>query len=103
MASPYPRATLIYRTNSVETPPHSIGFLSETAEHLSSGAPIATTIKNAIQTLDDAGIDRVEYLELRDPDTLEPLESLGKPGRLLAAIHIGKTRLIDNVSVAPAH
>jgi pantoate--beta-alanine ligase len=43
----------------------------------------------------------VEYLELRDALTLAPLAAAaGAPARLLAAAHLGRTRLIDNVPVA---
>lgn len=41
---------------------------------------------------------RLEYLDLRDADTLEPLPAtLTTPAVMLVAGHIGRTRLIDNV------
>lgn len=43
-----------------------------------------------------------EYLELVDPDTLEPLRTLEHDGLLLVAARIGETRLIDNAIVLPA-
>lgn len=42
----------------------------------------------------------VDYLELRDADTLVPLPRLDRPARLLAAARLGRTRLIDNIPVA---
>jgi pantoate--beta-alanine ligase len=44
---------------------------------------------------------REDYVELRHAYTLAPLEALapGVPGRMLVAGFLGKTRLIDNVSV----
>jgi len=39
---------------------------------------------------------RIDYLELRDPDTLHPVETLTGPTLLALAVFIGKTRLIDN-------
>jgi pantoate--beta-alanine ligase len=45
--------------------------------------------------------ERIDYLELRAADSLEPLARLDRPARLLAALHIGSTRLIDNVPVEP--
>ena len=43
-------------------------------------------------------VDRLEYLELVDGDTLKPAESpLYRPAALCAAAYIGSTRLIDNV------
>lgn len=44
------------------------------------------------------GVDKLQYLELVDSDTLRPAElSLGRPAALCAAAYIGATRLIDNV------
>ena len=44
----------------------------------------------------------VEYLELRDAASLAPLSELpATAARLLAAVLLGRTRLIDNVPVAP--
>src|SRR6476646_1831770 len=49
--------------------------------------------------LEAAGF-RVDYVAVRDPDTLKPLWGPVKPGtRVLAAAYLGKTRLIDNVAV----
>lgn len=41
----------------------------------------------------------VQYLELVDRETLAPLESFGRPGVLAVAAQLGRTRLIDNVSL----
>ena len=44
------------------------------------------------------GFDSVDYVELRDAETLAPLTALtGRPARLLVAARIGGTRLIDNM------
>ncbi len=44
----------------------------------------------------------LDYLELRDAESLASIPArLNAPGRLLAAIHLGRTRLIDNVAVPP--
>ena len=43
---------------------------------------------------------RIDYLELRDSDTLMPIEDLAHArARLLAAVYLGSVRLIDNVEV----
>ncbi|WP_342235178.1 pantoate--beta-alanine ligase [Inquilinus sp. OTU3971] len=48
--------------------------------------------------LRDAGFDAVDYLVLRDAETLaEPAP--GRPRRLIAAVRLGATRLLDNLPV----
>ena len=49
-----------------------------------------------------AGFGSIDYVELRDADTLEPVARAERPARLLAAAWMGKARLIDNVPVIPA-
>ena len=50
--------------------------------------------------LDAAGF-RVDYVAVRDPDTLKRLSGPVQRARVLAAAYLGKTRLIDNVPVPP--
>lgn len=75
--------------------PRLAQILFDTAERLATGAAIAPALEAARIALGSAGFDRVEYLELRDEETLTP-------ARLLAAVWLGSTRLIDNVKVVPA-
>jgi pantoate--beta-alanine ligase len=45
---------------------------------------------------------RVDYIAIRDPETLEPLVGpIRAPARVLGAVYLGKTRLIDNLPAAP--
>ncbi len=44
---------------------------------------------------------RLDYAEVRDPDTFLPLEVLRAPALLLIAVSIGPTRLIDNFLLRP--
>jgi pantoate--beta-alanine ligase len=58
----------------------------------------AAVVERAREVLDSEPALQVEYLELRDADTLgEPVD--GRRARLLVAARIGTTRLIDNVAV----
>jgi len=54
-----------------------------------------------IAELGRAGFAKVDYLDAVDAETLAPLLVLDRPGRLLAAAWLGKTRLIDNIELAP--
>jgi pantoate--beta-alanine ligase len=45
---------------------------------------------------------RVDYVAIRDPETLAPLSGpIRRPARVMGAVHLGTTRLIDNVPTAP--
>jgi len=46
-----------------------------------------------------AGFNIIDYVAIRDAATLAPLESLAGAARILAAVKIGGTRLIDNMAV----
>lgn len=76
--------------------------LAELAAALTAGrGPAATLIETARQTIVKAGFDAVDYLDLRDAETLATVDRVIRPARVLAAAHLGKTRLIDNLPVAP--
>ena len=73
--------------------------LKEAVSALENGADSKASVAKAVEVILAAGFDSVDYVELRDAATLKPLESLDRPGRLLAAAKIGRTRLIDNFAV----
>ena len=75
--------------------------LSKAAAAISSGVSIAAALADAYKALDDAGLGPIDYIAVRDADTLAdlgdgPLEK-GVNARILAAAWLGKTRLIDNM------
>lgn len=50
-----------------------------------------------------AGADRLQYLELVDAQTLEPIQGpVDRTATLCVAAYVGATRLIDNVVLAPS-
>ena len=51
------------------------------------------------QALKRVGFERVDYVAIRDSETLAPIMSLERPARILAAAWLGKTRLIDNMAI----
>lgn len=44
---------------------------------------------------------RIDYVEIVDAESLEPLALIDRPARLAVAVYFGKARLIDNVSLVP--
>jgi pantoate--beta-alanine ligase len=44
---------------------------------------------------------RVEYLEIVDPEEMQPVRTIAGPVRIAAAVWVGSTRLIDNVLATP--
>ncbi len=71
-------------------------ILQETVAELRAGNPAATILPGAKSRLHKAGFDRVDYLELCDEQTLQPIAIARPPARLFVAAFIDKTRLIDN-------
>jgi pantoate--beta-alanine ligase len=57
--------------------------------------------REAIAELERKGL-RVEYLEIVDPDSIQPVERIAGPVLVACAVWLGATRLIDNVVCAPA-
>jgi pantoate--beta-alanine ligase len=81
------RAPALYRT------------LTEAARHVRAGEPLDRVLTQSRTTLVASGF-AVDYLELRNADTLAPVGGIaGEPLRLLAAARLGRTRLIDNIAV----
>lgn len=76
-------------------------ILAGMAKALAGGADTAEAEAAAKAALLDAGFDRVDYVEARAADDLVrqgpgPVEG---PARVLAAVWLGRTRLIDNLEV----
>jgi pantoate--beta-alanine ligase len=44
---------------------------------------------------------RLDYLEIVDPDTLEPVERISQETLVAVAAYVGSTRLIDNIVLEP--
>jgi pantoate--beta-alanine ligase len=74
--------------------------LQEMARRLEAGDDAAAVSADGLAALSRAGVSSIDYLEVADAETLAPLASLDRPGRILSAVWLGKTRLIDNVAVA---
>lgn len=68
-------------------------------QSINDGAKISSVLKDAKMRLRNNGFDKIDYLDVRDAATLSELSENNGNGRLFAAVHLGKTRLIDNKSI----
>ena len=78
---------------------HLNRVLREVAARAKEGVSIPQAEAEGAASLLEAGFDRVDYVALRDSQTLFPLRDLSGPARVLAAARIGVVRLIDNMPV----
>ena len=62
----------------------------------SSSEAVTGAVRNVLASTPEI---RIEYIELVHPITLQPLNEARPPALLAAAVHIGRTRLIDNLLV----
>jgi len=70
--------------------------LQAAAEAAAAGELDAAAVaQRARDELNDAGVE-LEYLELVDPETLEPVSRIAGAVLALVAVRVGTTRLIDN-------
>lgn len=64
---------------------------------VSGGETEVAALVKAASEMVGASVDRIDYLEVRDAETLLPIERVDRPAVMLVAAFVGGTRLIDNV------
>ena len=75
----------------------------EEARRLIEGGTVeaGSVVRQALEQIPrEVGL-RVEYLEVVDPDELQPVERIGGPVLVAGALWVGDTKLIDNVVCEP--
>lgn len=81
--------------------PKLYAAIEAVAIDLAKGRQVSEAVAEGRSRLEKAGF-RLDYLEVRDADTLAPIDGfLESPARVLVAAWLGTTRLIDNVAAAP--
>jgi pantoate--beta-alanine ligase len=75
-------------------------ILLDAIGRVQAGGVLAETERAAAAMLMQAGFDSVDYVAIRDSETLQSITRIEKPARILAAAKIGRTRLIDNMAVS---
>lgn len=74
-------------------------ILKDIAVRARNGEDISSAEAAGKAALLEAGFNSVDYVAIRDAETLTAINSLSRPARILAAAKIGTTRLIDNFDV----
>lgn len=74
-------------------------IMQAAAEAIVAGGDVAEALEEARAALLATGFASIDYLTLVDAGTLEPLDLFTHPARMIAAARLGKTRLIDNITV----
>lgn len=93
----------VYLTNE-ERKQASILFqaLTEAKKLVKSGERDARKLKKKIRNLiAQANLARINYVEIVDLNSLNPLKEIEKPALLAVAVWFGKARLIDNIILKP--
>ena len=73
--------------------------IGSVATHVAGGEDPIRQSRWGSDILERCGFAKIDYLEVRDAETLEPWPGPTRPGRVLVAARLGRTRLIDNVPV----
>lgn len=73
--------------------------LGEAKSAIERGDDVMGALAAAVARLREVGFDPIDYVALVDAATLEPVERLEGPARLIAAAKLGRTRLIDNLPI----
>lgn len=74
--------------------------LRELSKAVRAGDSVIAAVAAARAAVKKAGFHRVDYIEVRDAETLAPYDPKStRKGRILAAAWLGRTRLIDNIAL----
>lgn len=79
--------------------PALLAAMQQAAQSIRAGHAPGQALDAARQQVLAAGFERVEYIELRDPQSLLPADDPTRPLRMLAAAWLDGVRLIDNIAV----
>lgn len=79
--------------------PALLAAMQQAAQSIRAGHAPEQALDAARQQVLAAGFERVEYIELRDPQSLLPADDPTRPLRMLAAAWLDGVRLIDNIAV----
>jgi pantoate--beta-alanine ligase len=71
------------------------------AAALAGERDVAALARGLRETIEGEDGVELEYAEVVDAETLQPVLVLERPARALVAARVGSARLIDNVAIVP--
>ena len=74
-------------------------IMQETADQIRGGTPVDTVLSQACNKILASGFSTIDYFRYCNAQTLAKADSHIETGMLLAATHLGKVRLIDQLKV----
>jgi pantoate--beta-alanine ligase len=76
-------------------------ILFAVAASIAAGTPWKMALQEGHEQLEQAGFDSIDYIDVRDADSLAiPRKGQSDSLRIIAAVRLGKARLIDNVGIS---
>jgi pantoate--beta-alanine ligase len=66
---------------------------------IAAGQHDVNTLINTMKTIIEQDQGQIDYISIVDTETLEPLEKIAGNTLVAVAVHIGRTRLIDNLLI----
>jgi pantoate--beta-alanine ligase len=76
------------------------GALLQSVRLINSGErSVSALIAAARKAIDTASLARIDYLEIVNAETLQPIEIVQANSRMAVAVFFGQTRLIDNIAL----
>jgi pantoate--beta-alanine ligase len=71
--------------------------ISAARDRVAAGERSVAALLAQARALVEKGVDRIDYLEIRDAQDLTPIDQIAGPAVILVAAFVGTTRLIDNL------
>lgn len=75
-------------------------ILRDMVQAVEGGTPLREAEEQATRFLLEAGFNAVDYVSIRDAESLKIIAGLDCPARVLAVARIGKVRLLDNMAIS---
>jgi pantoate--beta-alanine ligase len=74
--------------------------LQEIRDKIKQGDDVEAALEWGRAIIVGRGFDKVDYLELRDSESLKRVTDIKKSARLLATAYLGTVRLLDNIEIS---